>query len=62
MTEPGQVWKSTDRRQCRRVQVVECDGHFATVEPVGGGRRSRVRVDAQGRLSRYRLDEVTGDP
>lgn len=58
----GQVWKSRDRREDRWVRVVEIDGQFAVVEPCGPAgephqkpRRTRVRLDPAGRLTRYRL-------
>ena len=58
----GQVWKSTDRREDRWVRVVEIDVQFAVVEPCGPEgephqkpRRTRVRLDPAGRLTRYRL-------
>lgn len=58
----GQVWKSTDRREDRWVRVVEIDVQFAVVEPCDpdgephhNPRRTRVRLDPAGRLTRYRL-------
>lgn len=58
----GQVWKSRDRREDRWVRVVEIDAQFAVVEPCGPNgephqepRRTRVRLDPAGRLTRYRL-------
>ena len=61
--QAGEVWESTDRREQRRVRVVavgEWPG-YATVVPVDargddlpGGRRSRIKLDGRGWLSRYR--------
>lgn len=64
-----QIWKSRNKREDRRVRIVElvdegpAGERYATVVPAtspsGQGRRSNVKLDAQGRLSRY---DFVADP
>lgn len=58
----GQTWRSRDRRETRRVVIrdftADPDGtRYAEVEPVGGGRRTRIRIDHNDQLTRYQLDK-----
>lgn len=58
-----QIWASRGRQQSRRVRIVELhndgpgsDRYVEVVpatSPSGQGRRSRIRLDPRGRLSRY---------
>ena len=47
--ESGQVWKSRDAREQRRVMVVFVDNHFVHL-------RSGASVERLGRLSKVRRD------
>lgn len=60
----GQVWRSSDQRETRRVRIISVTERpgYATVVPIDArgddvprGRRSHVRLDGDGRLQRYRL-------
>lgn len=59
--ERGQVWKSKDKREDRRVLVLSLEENrysgrrFAVVQPVGGGRQARIRLDEHDRLTGYEL-------
>lgn len=58
----GQVWKSTDRREDRRVRVRAVGDEYATVVQIDSrgfdlpkARKTRIRLDKHGQLTRYRL-------
>jgi hypothetical protein len=64
--EPGQIWKSADKRESRHVRVVSVGIRYAEVITVAadgltlpGARRTRILIDSKGRLNRYR---PAGDP
>ncbi len=56
--EVGQVWIDCDpRTHNRRVKVVEVGETHATLAPIDGGRKTRVRLDRFARSNGYRRAE-----
>jgi hypothetical protein len=60
--QPGQIWKSAGKRENRHVRIISVGTRHAEVIAVAadgfslpGARRSRILIDAKGRLNRYRL-------
>lgn len=52
--ESGQVWKSRDPREQRRVMVVSVDNHFVHLRRTAASRGGAV--ERLGRLSKVRRD------